>query len=70
MHLCFLVLAKIYVAKGFYKKGRVMCLFFTFIDNVFFGKNRHGTDSVALIKKMSVSEKSNKNRAFTFFCLA
>ena len=44
-----------------------MCLFFAFIDNIFFGKNRYGTDSVALIKKISVSEKSNKNRVFTFF---
>ena len=47
-----------------------MWLLFAFIDNIFFGKNRYGTDSVALIKKISVSGKSNNNRAFTFFLFA
>ena len=66
---CFLVLAKVCVAKDFYKKGSNVFIF-CFYDNIFLGKNRYGTESVALIKKISFSEKSNKNRAFTFFCLA
>ena len=67
MHLCFLALVKV---------CKVVCLFPAFIDNISFsiiqqsnsdakrGKNRCATDPVALIQKMSVSKKSNKNRAF------
>ena len=80
MNPCFFELAKV-CAKVFIKK-EVVCLFLAFIDNMFFfnyltiqqcqydakrGKNPYGIDSVALIQKKFISEKRNRNRAFTFF---
>ena len=74
MHLCFLVLAK--VCANLFIKKEVVCLFLAFIDNMFFSITQPsnsvnltlsvGKNDMGLIQKISVSEKSNKNRVFTF----